>query len=315
MPEGEVRIGISGWTYEPWRGHFYPKGLSQKRELAHAASIFRSIEINGTFYGLQTPKSFARWDEETPDGFVFAVKAPRFITHVKRLRDPALPLANFMASGVLRLGAKLGPILWQFPPNFRFDHALMDAFLTLLPRDAKAASASARMHDDHLKARGWLSADEVPPLRHAVEIRHESFRDPAFIDLLRHHEVALVCADTVEWPLLMDLTAGFVYVRLHGSRELYRSGYEEAEIERWAKRIEAWAAGKPMHDGYFAGKSNADPRPRDVFVFFDNTDKRLAPRDAQALMRRLGIASGGADQPPGVSVMTERAARSTASRE
>lgn len=292
MPQGEVRIGISGWTYEPWRGHFYPKGLPQKRELAHAASIFRSIEINGTFYGLQTPTSFARWDEETPEDFVFAVKAPRFITHIKRLRDPALPLANFMASGVLRLGSKLGPILWQFPPNFGFDHDLMDAFLALLPRDAKAASKSAGMHDDRLKARGWLRADEVPPLRHAVEIRHESFRDPAFIELLRHHDVALVCADTVEWPLLMDLTAGFVYVRLHGSRELYRSGYEEAEIERWAKRIEAWAAGRPMRDGNFAGKEDAEPRPRDVFVFFDNTDKRLAPRDAQALMRRLGIASG-----------------------
>lgn len=289
MPKGEIRIGISGWTYKPWRGHFYPERLPQKRELAHVASIFPAVEVNGTFYGLQTPKSFARWDEETPDDFVFAVKAPRFITHVKRLRDPALPLANFMASGVLRLGAKLGPILWQFPPNFRFDAELMAAFLKLLPRDAQAASACARRHDDRLKARGWLRAENVPRLRHAVEIRHESFRDPAFIDLLRDHDVALVCADTVEWPLLMDLTAGFVYVRLHGSRELYRSGYEQAEIERWAKRVEAWAAGQPMRDGDFAGRSASDPRPRDVYVFFDNTDKRLAPRDAQALMRRLGL--------------------------
>ncbi len=287
MARGRVRIGISGWTYKPWRGEFYPKGLPQKRELAHAASVFPSVEINGTFYGLQTPASFARWADETPPGFVFAVKGPRFITHVKRLREPEAPLANFMASGPLRLGAKLGPMLWQFPPNFAFDRDLMDAFLRLLPRDGAQASALAHRHDHRLKARGWLSAEGVPPLRHAVEIRHESFRDPAFVDLLRQHEVALVCADTVDWPLLMDLTADFVYVRLHGSRELYRSGYDRAEIERWARRIEDWTAGRPMRDGEFASPEQAAAKPRDVYLYFDNTDKLLAPRDALALMHRL----------------------------
>jgi uncharacterized protein YecE (DUF72 family) len=284
---GTIRIGISGWTYPPWRGAFYPAKHPQKRELAYASSIFRSIEINGTFYGLQRPASFARWDEETPAGFVFAVKAPRFITHIRRLVEPAVPLANFLASGLLRLGPKLGPILWQFPPSFRFDAALLEQFLALLPHDTEAAAQCARRHDGHLKAGVWLETDAARPLRHAVEIRHESFRSPAFIDLLRRYRVALVCADTVEWPRLMDLTADFVYCRLHGSEELYRSGYDDAALDRWAARARAWSEGRPMQDGDFAGEGPGEARPRDVYLYFDNTDKLRAPDDARSLMRRL----------------------------
>ncbi|AZO82054.1 MULTISPECIES: DUF72 domain-containing protein [unclassified Bosea (in: a-proteobacteria)] len=286
-----IRIGVSGWTYSPWRGHFYPKGLVQKNELAFAARQFPTLEINGTFYGLQKPGAFARWAQAAPDGFVFAIKGSRYITHMRRLRDIETPLANFLASGLLQLGSKLGPLLWQFPPNFRFDSALMEDFLALLPQDTQAAAALAGRHDERLAGRAWLRAGANQPVRHAIEIRHDSFRDPIFIDLLRHYGVALVCADTVEWPRLMDLTGDFVYCRLHGSAELYRSRYEKAELERWAARFQAWASGEPMRDGEFVGDADASPsQPRDVFVFFDNTDKRHAPGDAATLMRVLKLA-------------------------
>ncbi|SHO66847.1 Uncharacterized conserved protein YecE, DUF72 family [Pseudoxanthobacter soli DSM 19599] len=285
---GDIRIGISGWTYAPWRGAFYPRGLPRKRELAHAARTFRAIEINGTFYGLQTPDIFARWVDETPDDFMFAVKAPRFMTHIKRLREPEVPLANFLASGVLRLGGKLGPILWQLPPSLAFEPDVLEAFLAALPHDGAAAAERAKRHDDHLKARAWLQADSGLRLRHALEIRHDSFVVPAFVEMLRRHGVALVCADTVEWPRLMDVTADFVYCRLHGSEELYRSGYKGEALDRWAKRVRAWSEGAPPEDGRFAAPDPAKPGPRDVFFFFDNTDKLRAPEDARALMERLG---------------------------
>jgi len=284
----DVRIGISGWTYTPWRGQFYPEGLPQKKELAHAASVFRSIEINGTFYSMQRSESFAHWAEEAPEDFVFAVKGPRYLTHMLRLRDAEAPLGNFFASGLLRLGPKLGPILWQFPPSFRFDADKLEAFFELLPRDTEAAIACGRRHDGRLKGRAWLKTDGRRPIRHAMEIRHESFRDPAFIALLRRHDVALVCADTVDWPRLMDLTSDFVYVRLHGSTELYRSAYSPAALKRWAARIAAWRDGVPMTDGEFASGRPARRLKRDVYVYFDNTDKLQAPRNALSLMRRLG---------------------------
>ncbi len=287
MRPGRVRVGLSGWTYKSWRGRFYPEGLPHKRELAHIGSIFPTVEINGTFYSMQRPESFGRWAELTPDDFVFSVKGPRFLTHMKRLNDPVAPLGNFVASGLLRLGAKLGPVLWQLPPNFHFNPDKLDAFFRLLPRDTHAAAACGRRHDQRLKARAWLrTGPRRQRLRHAVEVRHKSFCVPDFIDLLRRHNIALVCADTVDWPLLMDLTSDFVYCRLHGSRELYRSGYSAAELGRWARRIRAWRDGKPMCDGTFVGFP-AKAMPRDVYVYFDNTDKLMAPRDAQALMRRL----------------------------
>lgn len=279
----DIRIGISGWTYKPWRGQFYPEGLAQKRELAHASRVFSSIEINGTFYGLQRPDAFARWVEETPDNFVFAVKGSRYLTHLLKLREPEKPLANFLASGVLKLGPKLGPILWQFPPTFRFDPDRLEPFLALLPRDTGAAARLARKHDTRLKGRAWTRIDAVRPLRHAVEIRHGSFRDPAFVKLLRRYGAALVCADTVKWPLLMDLTADFVYCRLHGSEELYKSRYSPAQIAQWADRAVAWATGRPMTDGTFVVPPGRRTKRRDVFVYFDNTDKLMAPDNAREL--------------------------------
>ncbi|MCS0501234.1 DUF72 domain-containing protein [Ancylobacter sp. GSK1Z-4-2] len=287
--QGEIRIGVSGWTYAPWRGHFYPKGLTHKRELAYAASRFPALEINGTFYGLQKPDVFARWAEETPEDFVFAVKGSRYITHTGRLREIETPLANFLASGLLRLGPKLGPVLWQFPPNFRFDAGMMRDFLALLPKDTRAAARLARRHDERLDGRSATSTDKRRPLRHALEIRHESFKDRAFLDLLAEHGVALVCADTVEWPRLMDLTADFVYCRLHGSSELYRSRYDEKALARWSKRVAAWAHGRTMKDGDFIGAPDSHAKPRDVFVFFDNTDKLHAPDDAARLMEMLHV--------------------------
>jgi uncharacterized protein YecE (DUF72 family) len=283
---GSVDIGISGWTYAPWRGVFYPKGLPQKRELEYATSQFSTLEINGTFYGMQRPDAFADWADRAPDGFIYAVKAPRFITHMKRLRDLETPLANFIASGLLRLGPKLGPILWQFPPSFRFDRERIEAFLKLLPHDTKTAAQCGRRHDDRLKARAWLKVDAERPIRHAFEIRHDSFRTPAFVDLLRHYNVALVCADTVEWPRLMDLTSDFVYCRLHGSEVLYASGYDDRSLNQWAERVAAWATGhEPPDAERINGKGRK--RRRDVFVYFDNDLKVRAPFDAHALADRV----------------------------
>lgn len=286
---GTVRIGISGWTYKGWRGKFYPKDLPIKRELAYAAGHFPSVEVNGTFYRLQRPENFARWAEETPDDFVFALKGSRYITHIKRISDIEAPLANFFASGPLRLGAKLGPILWQFAPNFRFDAGRFAAFLESLPNDTQAAAKLAHKHDSRVSGRTWLRTDANRPLRHAVEIRHESFCTDEFITLLRRHHVALVCADTPHYPRLMDVTADFVYCRLHGAEQLYWSGYDEPAIKDWARRIRAWARGSEPGDakraGLPAGKRSCG---RDVYVYFDNDAKVRAPVDAQALISRLG---------------------------
>lgn len=288
MATGDIRIGISGWTYGGWRGVFYPKGLAQKRELAYAAGEFRAIEINGTFYGLQKPDAFGRWRDETPEGFLFAVKGSRYITHMLRLKDIEVPMANFLASGVLRLGPKLGPFLWQFPPRMRFEPERFEAFLSLLPKDTEQAAALAKRHDARLDNRSWLDPGGHRRMRHAVEIRHESFCTPDFIELLRRHKVALVCADTVEWPLLMDVTSDFVYARLHGSEQLYTSGYGPKALDAWARRVRAWAEGGDAPDGTHAGKP-ARPRKsgRDVFVFFDNDAKVRAPADAANLQKRL----------------------------
>jgi uncharacterized protein YecE (DUF72 family) len=286
---GKIRIGISGWTYAPWRGVFYPRGLPQKQELAFAAAQFPTIEINGTFYSLQRPEHFASWAEQTPAEFVFSVKGPRFLTHMKRLRDIEAPLGNFLGSGLLRLGAKLGPTLWQFPANFRFEPERLEPFLALLPHDTAHAAAFAARHADHrLAGRAWTRTDAARPLRHAFEVRHESFRDRAFVDLLRRHGVALVCSDAVAWPRLMDVTADFVYCRLHGSEELYTSGYEDVALDDWATRIAAWSSGREPPD---AERISTKPpaRRRDVFVYFDNDAKVRAPPDALGLMRRLGL--------------------------
>lgn len=300
---GDIRIGISGWTYKPWRGVFYPEGLPQKRELTYAAEHFRSIEINGTFYGLQRPRSFAAWHDATPDDFVFAIKGSRYITHMRRLTDIETPLANLLASGVLRLGKKLGPILWQFPPRMKFDAERFEPFLKLLPKSTEDAVALARRHDARLDGRSYVETDANRPIRHALEIRHDSFRSPEFVDLLRRYKVGLVVADTVEWPLLMDLTADFVYCRLHGSEQLYVSGYDDKALDRWAQLIRQWAKGRDPKDAERVGPPSP-PRAHglDVYVYFDNDVKVRAPRDAQALADRLNAG------PIAASVKTARRA-------
>lgn len=295
----DIRIGISGWTYAPWRGSFFPKGLSQKRELAYAAERVRSIEINGTFYSMQRPSSYAFWHDETPEDFVFAVKGPRFITHLKRLKDVLAPTANFFASGVLRLGPKLGPILWQLPPATRFDPERLSQFFDLLPRGTREAAVLARHHDHRLKARAWMRTDADRPIRHALEVRHPSFENAEFISLLRQHEIALVVADTAgKWPLMKDVTADFVYVRLHGDTELYASGYTPEALDRWAEHVSAWSSG----DDAAGAKLFAPPLPRrkagrDVYVYFDNDVKTHAPFDAMNLAHRLGLGPAAAAGP------------------
>jgi uncharacterized protein YecE (DUF72 family) len=283
---GAIRIGISGWRYEPWRGNFYPKKLRQSDELKHAASILSTIEINGTFYSLQTPDSFNQWTSDVPAGFVFAVKGPQFITHMRRLKDVDAALANFFASGILRLGPTLGPILWQLPANFKFDRERLESFFKLLPRDTEAIGKLARRHDKRLKTRAWTKPLEQAPVRHAMEIRHATFATPEFVELLRRHDVALVCADSVEWPRLMDVTSDFVYCRLHGSEELYASGYDDKSLHEWADRAVSWARGEDPANADFAGKRRKrKSRKLDVFIYFDNDKKVKAPVDAQKLMQ------------------------------
>lgn len=285
---GRIRIGISGWRYKGWRGSFYPKGLAQRRELEFAAQHFDTIELNGSFYSLQRPQSFKQWHDETPDDFVFAVKGSRYLTHMLKLQNAEKPLANFFAQGVLRLGKKLGPILWQFAPQFAFHPERLQAFFDLLPRSDAQAAVLARGHDQRLKGRSWLEMEADMPIRHAVEIRHISCECPEFIALLRKNRIGLVVADTVEWPLLMDVTADFVYCRLHGSEELYASGYEADAIDLWARRIVAWSRGEEVTDGKRAHPKPASKRAsRDVFVYFDNDAKVRAPFDAQALRARV----------------------------
>jgi uncharacterized protein YecE (DUF72 family) len=286
---GTVRIGISGWTYAPWRGNFYPQGLLHADELSFASRQVDTIEINGTFYGLQRPDAFARWYDETPDDFVFAVKGPRFITHIRRLREVETPLANFFASGVLRLEEKLGPVLWQFPASFRFSAERLDHFFALLPRDTEAAAALAAGRSDWLADRSWTKTAQRRELRHAIEIRHESFLDPAFVALLRRHQVALVFADSVSWPYAEDVTADFVYLRLHGSEELYASGYSDEALDHFAARIKLWAKGLEPNDARRAAP-DADPPDkvaRDVYAYFDNDAKVRAPVDARSLRAKL----------------------------
>jgi uncharacterized protein YecE (DUF72 family) len=270
---GRVWIGTSGWRYPPWRGVFYPKGLPQRRELEYLSRQLGSAEINGSFYSLQKPEYYRRWRDETPQDFVFAVKGGRFITHMKRLRDVAAPLANFFASGVLALGDKLGPVLWQLPPSLPYDQDLLADFFELLPRDTAAAAVLAGKHDERLAGRALTEAETDLPIRHALEVRHPSFVDPTLADFLRAHGIGLVTASAAAaWPYLEDVTAGFAYVRLHGETELYASGYSAEELDRWAERIRGWLAA-----GF------------DVYAYFDNDMKVRAPIDAIALAERLGV--------------------------
>ncbi len=281
-------IGISGWRYPPWRGVFYPQGLRQASELHFASRTFSSIEINGSFYSLMRPETYQAWYDETPPGFAFAVKGGRYITHLKRLKDVAAPLANFFASGLLRLREKLGPILWQLPPQQPFDEGKLRAFFELLPRSTEQASQLARRHDQRLSGRSETRALTDQPLRHALEIRHPSFVDPRFIDLLREYEVAACVADTAGlFPCIEDVTADFVYVRLHGATELYTSGYAPRELNRWATRIRSWLSGGSAPRSALVSPAPPALSPRDVYVYFDNDVKVRAPFDALNLQRIL----------------------------
>jgi uncharacterized protein YecE (DUF72 family) len=292
---GKIRIGISGWRYEGWRGVFYPADLAQKRELEFASRAFPTIEINGSFYSLQTPQSYAAWHRDTAPDLVFGVKGGRYITHIRRLRDIEVPLANFFASGVLNLREKLGPFLWQFPPFFPYQAERFEAFFELLPRDTAGAAALGRRRDARMKGRTRLAVDRNRLLRHAVEIRHASFATAEFADQLRRHNIALVVADTAgRWPYLEEVTADFMYLRLHGDKELYASGYTDAALDRWAERIRAWAAGGEPADAARITRTRPERRPRDVYCYFDNDVKVRAPFDADALIRRLGL--GRADE-------------------
>ncbi len=290
VPAGEIRIGISGWRYKGWRGVFYPPGLVQRRELEFASRTFNTIEINGTFYSLQRHTSFQQWARETPDDFLFSIKGSRFITHMKKLRGIDQAFANLLASGLLALGPKLGPILWQFPPQMRFDHDRFAGFFRMLPRTTGEAAKLARTCDDRMLPRSVLDASVDIPLRHTVEIRHESFATPGFIDLLREHDIGLVVADTPDWPLLLDATTSLVYLRLHGSEQLYSSNYTDEALDVWADRIVTWARGGTPPDLAPARRISPNLAPaqlRDVFVYFDNDAKVHAPFDAQNLRARV----------------------------
>lgn len=271
---GRVRIGVSGWRYARWRGDFYPRGLPQRRELEHIGSQFPTVELNGSFYSLQRPESYRRWAASVPDDFVFAVKGSRYVSHMLRLRNVEQALANFFASGVLALGPRLGPILWQLPERQHFDPELLESFFDALPRTTADALALARRHDERLQDRAWLEIDADRPLRYALEPRSASFADPSSLRLLQQHGASLVIADTAgTWPRFDALTAGFVYIRLHGAQMLYHSAYTETELREWAALIRGWADGTGADDG----------RPRDVFVYFDNDARGHAPHDALAL--------------------------------
>jgi uncharacterized protein YecE (DUF72 family) len=270
-----VRIGISGWTYPRWRGTFYPRGLPQRQELRYAAERMNSVEINGSFYSLQRRSSFEAWAASVPEDFVFAVKGGRFITHMKKLSGIETPLANFFASGVLALDQKLGPILWQLPPNLGFNADRMDAFFAQLPRSAGSAAKIAAHHDQRIPDDRALTKAAHPRhrLRHAIEPRHESFRTPEFYRLLRRYRMALVISDNPgKWPIFTEITTDLMYVRLHGHDQLYVSGYGDHELDEWAAKIRSWTE-----------------RGCDVYVYFDNDAKVHAPFDAMSLMDRISI--------------------------
>jgi uncharacterized protein YecE (DUF72 family) len=316
-PAGEIRVGISGWRYPPWRGAFYPAGLAQRRELEYASRHFSTIEINGSFYSLQRPEHYARWHDETPDGFVFSVKGPRFITHMLKLRDTEQALANFFASGIANLGDKLGPILWQLPPVLRFDAERLERFLSALPRDTGEAARLARRRNDKVKGRARLTYGACRPLRHALEVRNPTFVDETFVDLLRRQQVALVVADTAgKWPYAEDLTSDFVYARLHGDKQLYVSGYPGAALDRWRDRLIAWSRGAAPGDARCISTAPTAPRAgRDVFCYFDNDVKVKAPRDARALAGRIAAVGGNVALPRGAPErVSERRRSSTRTR-
>jgi uncharacterized protein YecE (DUF72 family) len=297
---GRAFIGISGYEYKPWRNRFYPTGLATRHWLRFATRCFNSIEINGTFYSLKSPAVFERWRAEAPHrDFLFALKGGRFITHNLKLRRSETALGNFFASGVLALGKLTGPFLWQLPATYGFDADRLDRFMKMLPRDADAAEAVARRHDHRLRRGALTEATATVRLRHAFEVRHPSYFTNEFYDLLRAHKCGFVIADTAgRFPYAEEVTADFVYVRLHGSKQLYVSGYTDDELDNWALRIRNWS------------RAVKGARARDVYVYFDNDAKVHAPHDAMRLaekVRALGVTvPGNPQRPETISISPKR---------
>ncbi|WP_158938561.1 DUF72 domain-containing protein [Burkholderia sp. S171] len=261
---GQIRIGIGGWTFEPWRGTFYPEGLVQKRELEYASRKLTTIEINGTFYGSQKPSTFAKWHDETPDDFVFSLKAPRFSTNRRVLAEAGESVERFLASGVLELKNKLGPINWQFAPTKQFDADDFEAFLNLLPHKVDGRD-----------------------IRHALEVRHESFRDAAFVALARKHGVAIVMAGDSKYPQIADVTANFVYARIMGTTEQFAHGYDDDTLDLWTKRARDWASGGTPKGLETSGESAAASTPRDVYLYVISGFKTHNPAAGIAMLERL----------------------------
>jgi uncharacterized protein YecE (DUF72 family) len=266
----DIRIGVGGWTYEPWRGSFYPAGLVQKRELEYASRRLTSIEINGTFYGAQKPETFTKWHDETPDDFIFAVKAPRFATHRRALAEAGNSIERFFSSGVMQLKKKLGPINWQFPPTKKFDAEDFEAFLRLLPAHV-----------------------DGQPVRHAVEVRHDSFRNADFISLVRAHSVAVVVSGDSKYPQIADLTAPFVYARIMGTAESEACGYSDGALDVWADRLLRWTSGG-IPEGLDvvaepAGLHDDKKTARDVYLYVISGFKTLNPAAGMALIERVGL--------------------------
>jgi uncharacterized protein YecE (DUF72 family) len=261
---GHIRIGVGGWTYEPWRGTFYPETLTQKRELEYASGQLTSIEINGTFYNAQKPASFAKWHDETPSGFVFALKAPRYATHRRALSGAGPTIERFLSGGVLELKDKLGPINWQLMPTSKFEPEDFEGFLKLLPKKVEGRT-----------------------LRHAVEVRHPSFRVPELVDMARHYGVAIVLAGDSEYPEIADVTAPFVYARIMGTKEGEPSGYSASALDLWARRARAWAEGGVPETLQVVSSQKAEPAGRDVFLYVISGHKVSNPAAARALIERL----------------------------
>jgi uncharacterized protein YecE (DUF72 family) len=288
---GTVRVGVSGWSYRHWRGNFYPVGLPIRSELDFALERFASIEVNRTFYSLLTPASYRRWYEHAPAGFEYAIKGSRFITHNKKISGVDDALANFLASGPLALGDKLGPVLWQLGPGMAFDGDRLNKFLALLPTDFKAAALIAENHN--LPGRETLTSFDVNlPIRHVLEVRHPSWFTDETADIARSHGVALAFSHSSRWPYIEEITAPFVYLRLHGPRELYASEYGAAELSAFADRIDSWSRGFEPDDAVRISGPAAPSAVRDVYVFFDNDENGFAPRQAKELERLVAMRGG-----------------------
>ena len=264
MAKTGIYVGIGGWTYEPWRGVFYPKGLPHARELNYAAEHLTSIEVNGTFYSTQSPKTFRKWASEVPDGFVFALKGPRYAVNRRVLKEAGDSIKRFIDSGITELGGKLGPLLWQFAPSKKFDEADFGGFLELLPKTYDGRT-----------------------IRHVVEVRHDSFKTPDFMALVRKFDVPVVCAEHDTYPAIADITGGFVYARLQKGDEKLKAGYPPKALDQWAKRAQTWAQGGEPKDLPKVGKTSAAKQPRDVFIYFIHEAKVRAPAATMALIERL----------------------------